>query len=200
MKSTSRLMRWLTALFIVATVGAFARDAAADDFSEYATKPTFALKPPVTTTPGFLTLYGTFSSTTTASVDGYALKGRLFAVDGGTIWLQKNYGASVWVKIATSAQHMDPSFMRVSPDGMTFAIGTSSGGSIFVGSTQLFSVNSPPELSTTAGVTSILGSFYDGVWRDNRYLFINAGAVSSTYDFASTIYAASKLAPPRPFF
>ncbi|AKV00509.1 Thrombospondin 1 precursor [Labilithrix luteola] len=196
MKTTNRFVRWLSAAFLVTSIGTVARDASADDFADYSTRPTFALKPPVTTTPGFGTLYGTFSSKTDVVVDGYTLKGRIFAVDGGTIWLQKNYGASVWVKIASSARHMDPSFARVTPDGKTFAIGTQSGSPIFIGATSLFSVKSPPELSTVTGVKSVIAQFYDGVWRDNRYLFINAGAANG-----STVYAIdASLADPASAF
>lgn len=184
MKTTNRLLRWLSAALLVASVGTVARDASADDFADYATQPTFALKPPTTTTPGFATLYGTFSSTSDVVIDGYALKGRLFAVDGGTVWLQKNYGASVWIKIATSSRYMDPSFARVTTDGKTFAIGTQSGGPIFIGATSLFSVKAPPELSTVDGVKSVIAQFYDGVWRDNRYLFINSGAANGSMVYA----------------
>lgn len=184
MKTTNRLVRWLSAAFLVASVGTVARDARADAVSDYATKPTFAITPPATTTPGYTTLYGAFSSNTDVVIDGYALKGRIYAVDGGTVWLQKNYGSSVWVKIATSAWHMDPSFARVTPDGKTFAIGTQSGSPIFIGATSLFSVKAPPELTTTASVKSVIAQFYDGVWRDNRYLFVNAGAANGSMVYA----------------
>lgn len=178
------LSRLLLASLVGSAVAFAATDASADAYSEYATKTSFSLKLPPRSS-GFGTLFGAFPETATAVVDGYALKGRMYAVDGDTVWLQKNYGASVWVKIATSGVGMDPSFMEISPDGAKFAIGTGWGGKpIYVGANSLFSVKSPTDLDTVTGVKSIPADFYAGAWFDSRWLFINRGAFTGSEVYA----------------
>ncbi|WP_146651792.1 hypothetical protein [Labilithrix luteola] len=184
-----RSMRWLTALLMSASLGVVARDARADAYSEYATKGSYNLTLPPRTS-GFATLFGTFSPNTNVVIEGYALRGRLFAVDGDTIWLQKNFGSSVWMKVATATESMDPTFLHMSPNGTTFALGTGYEQPMYIGSTTIFSVKNPPNVSKTAGVKKIPANYYDAAWRDNRYLFVNAGdfvAGSKIYAIDTTL-------------
>ncbi len=160
--SQRKIERLMMALLATTALGLATSDARADDFSEYATKTSFTLTPPPRTA-GYFTLYGTFSESTTAVLDGYELKGRLFAVDGDTVWLQKNFGSSVWVKIATVDVGMDPAFFGISPDGTKFALGTGYYKPLYVGATSTFSVESPPNLSTVSGVKRFEATYYDGV-------------------------------------
>ncbi len=188
-------------LAAVSVVTGASSPAHAADFSDYATKGTYKLTFPPTPAnqEGFFTLFGTFSATTDIVIDNFALKGRLFAVDGHNVWIQKNFGASVWMPIATVDVHMDPAFLQISPDGTTFALGTGFSQPLYLGATTLFSISAPPDLTTLAGVRSVTASFYDASWRDNRYLFLDD--ISNTEDPGSRIYAVdTSLADPSTDF
>ncbi len=195
--------RWgyAAALLAAAGVTGAGTSAHAADFSNYATKGTYKLTFPPTpaSEEGYFTLFGTFSSTTDVVIDNFALKGRLFAVDGHNVWIQKNYGSSVWMPIATVDVHMDPAFLKISPDGTTFALGTGFSQPLYLGATTLLSITSPPDLTTATGVRSVTASFYDADWRDNRYLFLDD--ISNTADPGSRIYAVdTSLADPSTDF
>jgi len=161
----------------------FASSARAAD--GYATKPPYSL-----TLPGSDLSYGTsadvFDGRITTRVDGFPLAGRFLAATGRTIYLQKNFGADLWLPVATLGPDdtMDPCFIVISPNGEKIALGVGFYKPLIVFDTSLLSVSSPPNLRTTAGVKIWEENMYDGAWRGNRYLFINAGA-----EFGSQIYA-----------
>ncbi len=171
----------IAALALIALAG---RAVAAD--AGYATQPPYSL-----TLPGSDLSYGTsadvFDGSVTTSVDGFPLRGRFLAASGRTIYLQKNFGADLWLPVATLGpdETMDPCFIKISPNGQKIALGVGFYKPLFVFDTSLLSVSSPPNLRTVPGVKIWDENMYDGAWRGNRYLFINAASATA----GSQIYA-----------
>ena len=120
-----------------------------------------------------------FRDDATAMIGNFEAKGRLLAATGRKLYLQRNYGSNVWDVVATVAGAMDPSFVRISRDGSTIALGTGYGAPLLVFPTSMLSVSSPPLLhdgdNPAAGVTAFPVNYYDAAWVDNRYLVINGG-------------------------
>jgi len=151
----------------------------------YATQASYSLTLPASDL-SYTTSADVFPGTVTTRIDGFALRGRFLAATGRTIYLQKNFGADLWLPVATLGPDdtMDPCFIKISPDGTKIGLGVGSYKPLFVFETSLLSVNAPPNLRAAAGVKIWDENMYDGAWRGNRYLFINAGA-----DAGSQIYA-----------
>ena len=151
----------------------------------YATQPPYTLSLPASELS-----YGTsadvFDGNIAIRVDGFPLRGRFLAAVGRTIYLQKNFGADLWLPVATLGPDdtMDPCFIKISPNGQKIALGVGFYKPLFVFDTALLSVSAPPNLRQAAGVKIWDENMYDGAWRGNRYLFINAGS-----DAGSQIYA-----------
>jgi hypothetical protein len=171
----------LAALLLVLAFSGRAR--AAD--GGYTTKPPYSL-----TLPGSDLSFGTsadaFAGNLGANVDGYPLSGRFLAATGRTVYLQKNFGADVWLPVATLGPNdtMDPCFIEISPNGKRIALGTGAGKPLFLFDTALLSVSAPPNLRTASGVKIWDENMYDGAWRGDRYLFINAGAEAGSLVYA----------------
>lgn len=168
----------LTSVLIVTSVSAFA---AGDD---YTTKPSYNL-----TLPGSDLSYGTaadsFAADVTTSVSGYPLRGRFLAATGKDLFLQKNFGADVWLKVASVPENMDPGFIRIAPGGAKIALGAGLYKPLYLFNSNALSVASPPDLSSLSGVKIFEEIYFDAAWRGDRYLFINAGADNG----GSEIYA-----------
>ncbi|MET0794252.1 MAG: dockerin type I domain-containing protein [Polyangiaceae bacterium] len=157
--------------------------------SAYAAGDGYSTKPPYSLTlPGSELSYSTaadsFASDVTTSVSGYPLRGRFLAATGRDVLLQKNFGADIWLKVASVPESMDPGFVRVAPGGAKIALGTGFYKPLYVFATTVLSVATPPDLATLAGVKIFEENYYDAAWRGDRYLFINAGS-----DIGSQIYA-----------
>jgi hypothetical protein len=178
----ARLTQLLFAALIAFTFAGRAR--AAD--GGYATQPSYSL-----TLPASDLSYGTsadvFGSNVTTSVDGFPLRGRFLAATGRTIYLQKNFGADLWLPVATLApdETMDPCFIKISPNGRKIALGVGFYKPLIIFDTSLLSVSAPPNLRTASGVKIWDENMFDGAWRDDRYLFINAASLTA----GSQIYA-----------
>ncbi len=104
------------------------------------------------------------------------LRGRGLAVNNKTVYLQKNYGSSVWVPVATTNTVMDPAFVHISPSGSKIAIGKGWGQEILIFSSDILSESNPPLLDTDPRVTVININHYDAAWLDDRYLLVNGGS------------------------
>ena len=151
---------------------------------DYTTKPSYVLTLPSSTT-SFTTVADVFGSNVTTNIDSYPLRGRFIAATGSTVFLQKNFGADLWLPIANiGTDRMDPCFIKISPSGAKIALGTGSGKPIHVFDSSLFSLASPPDLTQTTGVTHYDAYYFDGAWRDERYLFLNGGTDSGSQVFA----------------
>ncbi|MEI9948807.1 MAG: hypothetical protein WDO74_07440 [Pseudomonadota bacterium] len=170
-------------VFAALSLLAFGRALAAD--TDYATQPSYSLTLPASD-ESFTTSADVFDSNVTASVEGFPLRGRFLAATGRTIYLQKNFGADLWLPVATlgAEDRMDPCFIKISPDGTKIALGSGAYKPLFIFDTALLSVSSPPNLRTTAGVKIWDENTYDGAWRGNRYLFINAGTTAGSEIYA----------------
>ncbi|MES1173147.1 MAG: hypothetical protein ABUL62_02370 [Myxococcales bacterium] len=173
--------RVASAALLVLCVAELAR---AED-AGYTTKPPYSL-----TLPGsdlsFATSADVFSGNIATKIDGFALSGRFLAATGRTIYLQKNFGADLWLPVATigADETMDPCFLAISPNGKKIALGVGFYKPLIVFDTALLSVVAPLNLRTAAGVKIWDENMYDGAWRGDRYLFINAAS-----DTGSQIYA-----------
>jgi Dockerin type I domain/Thrombospondin type 3 repeat len=185
----STRMRTFLSVAVLAGLGATARVAAADANDDYATTGSYSITLPPRTT-SYATLTDSFGANTNVVIDGYALKGRLIAANDSTIYLQKNFGASVWLPVATVASSMDPSFVKVSPNGNTIALGLGYFQPLYLAPSQVLSVTSPPNLSTHAQVKRFNANYYDAVWRDDRWLLVNSEGPQG-----SRVYAIDTLLP-----
>ena len=182
-------IRTIVACTAAASIVLSARRAAAEAFDEYATKGSYSITLPPRTS-SYATLADSFGSQVSTVIDGYALKGRLIAVNDSTVYLQKNFGSSVWLPVATVATNMDPSFVKISPDGATIALGLGYFKPLYLVGSSLLSVNAPPNLSTHAQVKRLNANYYDAVWRDARYLLINSEGPSGSRVYAVDSYLA----------
>ncbi len=127
----------------------------------------------------FGTSVGTFPESTVGSVSGYELVGRMLAATGRTVYMQASSGVVTWLPVARLAQDeapMDPSFLVVSRDGRKVALGVGYGKPLYVFPSALLSADVPLELSRHKAVKRWDVSYYDGVFRDDRFLFLNRGA------------------------
>ncbi|OJY31431.1 MAG: hypothetical protein BGO98_15325 [Myxococcales bacterium 68-20] len=184
------LTRTIVACVATASIVLPARRAAAEAFGEYDTKGSYSITLPPRTT-SYATLMDSFGPGTSAVIDGYALKGRLIAANDSTIYLQKNFGSSVWLPVAKVASNMDPSFVKISPDGATIALGIGYFQPLYLVGSNLLSVNAPPNLSTHAQVKRFNANYYDAVWRDARYLLINSEGPTGSRVYAIDTYLAN---------
>lgn len=127
----------------------------------------------------FTTLLAAFPSTSTRLVDGYPLASRLLAATGRTVYLLKTFGSSDWLPVATLATsdpYMDPAFLALTPSGEKIALGTGLNKPLYVLATSGLSVTSPVVLTTSAQARRYDNlSYYSAAFRDERYLFVNAG-------------------------
>ncbi len=153
----------------------------ADDFDEYAPAATTIDLPPA---GGFFGNYSWFTASeyfpanTPVAIDNFQAQGRILAATGKELYLQRNYGSggSAWDVVATVAGgNMDPSFVRISPDGSTIALGIGFNAPLMVFPTSILSINNPPVLDTHPQVTAYAVNYYDAAWADNRYLLVNGG-------------------------
>jgi hypothetical protein len=171
---------WLQ--FGLAAVAALGIATPAHADTSYVTKPTYSLTLPAA--DSYTTVADAFGNDVTATISGYPSRGHFLAATGNTVFLQKNFGASVWLAVATVPEHMDPCFLKISPDGLKIAVGVGLGKPLYIAPVSVLSVSSPADLSASLLVSKFTENYFDAAWRDNRYLFINAGA-----DMASVIYA-----------
>ncbi len=145
---------------------------------EYETGETLQLSLPYDAL-SFGTSVGSFPESTVESISGYSLVGRMIAATGRTVYLQASSGEVTWRPVAeldADADPMDPCFVVVSRDGRKIALGTGFGKPLYVFPTYLLSTDVPLNLNQHRAVKRWDLSYYDGVFRDARFLFINRGA------------------------
>ena len=155
----------------------------ADRFDEYAGSDAYFVTLP-TMGASYFTLVDSFPAASPDVIDGYALSGRLVAAADSALLIQKNTGANVWLPVATVPSPMDPSFVRISPDGARVALGAGYMQTLYVFESADMSVRMPLNLDTAPSVTRVDVNYYDAVWRDTRYLFVNSGEFTSSRVFA----------------
>ena len=159
------------------------------DFDEYAQYSQAVINlPPAGDFDGnssWFTAVECFPRDTQAIIGNYEAEGRILAATGKTVYLQKTYGPATsdpdhWLKVATVSNNMDPSFVRISPDGTKIALGLGYGQPLLVFPASLLDPDNPPLLidadgNPAPGVTVYNVNYYDADWADNQYLVINGG-------------------------
>ncbi len=143
--------------------------------SDYSTKVTYGVAfPPAITSFGTST--DAFGADVTGDIDGFPLRSKILAAADSSVFLQKNFGGSGWVEVGKVVDFsMDPSFVKVSPDGAKIALGTGFWKPLYVFPTSALSAIEPPDVGRASGSKAFDVTYYDAAWRDSRYLFLNTG-------------------------
>ncbi len=91
-------------------------------------------------------------------------QGRIISATGKNIYLETAVGSGIYVEVAnvdTLSEEMDPSFIRVSPDGSRIALGLGWQKDLLVFPAALLNTGTSPDLLTAAGVTAYNVNYYD---------------------------------------
>lgn len=143
--------------------------------SGYSTKTTYGVALPAAST-SFGTSADAFGKSQAGNIDGFPLRSKILAAADSSLFLQKNFGASSFIEVGhVVGFSMDPSFVKISPDGTRVALGTGLYKPLYIFPTGALSALNPPDVGHAPGTLTYDLSYYDGAWRDSRYLFINAG-------------------------
>ena len=110
---------------------------------------------------------------------GPTLAGRMLFATGSNIYLQDAVDASSWTKVGeVTGVTMDPSFIKVSPDGSKVALGLGYYQDLLVFPLSSLDSSNPPDLITAATTTTFPSSvvmYYDAAWAGSSHLVINGG-------------------------
>jgi hypothetical protein len=170
---------------------------AADGASDgYSTEPTYsvALPPP---TMSFTTSTDAFGADVSSNVDGFPLRSKILAATNSSVFLQKNFGSGSWLTVGNVVGfNMDPSFIKISPDSRKIALGTGFYKPLYVFPTSILSVLSPPDVGSAPGSKAYDLSYYDGAWRDSRYLFVNSGTFDNNMPGSAIFVVDTEAAEP----
>lgn len=126
--------------------------------------------------------------------------GRLIAVTGSTVFLETARGSADFAPAGildpgAIGAGVDPTFLRVSPDGSTIAIGAGFNKPVAVfGVSSLGEPGAPVPLTSGAGATYFDVPHYDAAWQSNSSLALTAGDVASS--FVSLLDVTSGAAAP----
>ncbi len=162
----------------------------------YGTRPSYTI-----TFPSSATSFGTsadaFGGNAAGIVDGYALRARFLAAAGSTVFLQKNFGASLWLPVANVPENMDPSFLKITPSGRKIALGTGFYKPLYIFPSSILSSVMPLGLNGAAGTMRMDANYFDAAWRDERYLFVDGEATlgSRVYAIDTTSKTPEQLLP-----
>ncbi|MBI9092843.1 MAG: hypothetical protein JEZ12_26805 [Desulfobacterium sp.] len=115
-------------------------------------------------------------------------KGRMISATGSKVYIQSATDPEAWTEIGSVTYTMDPSFIKVSPDGSKIALGMGFGKPLLVlpsfvaeNSTpatffELEDPDDPESYVLSDGVTMHDVNYYDAAWApDNRHLVVNGG-------------------------
>ncbi len=161
----------------------------ADAVPDYGSSGGYSITPPYDSN-SFTSVMTAFPAATSGTVSGYPLASRLLAASGRAVFLQKTFGASDWLPVATLAAtdpSMDPAFLTITPNGEKVALGTGFEKPLYVFGASLLSVSSPVVLTTASAVRRYDLEYYSGAFRDNRYLFLNIGGKQLGESYVSVI-------------
>lgn len=106
------------------------------------------------------------------------LRGRLLAATGTNIYLQDAVDSNSWTVVGTTTDTMDPSFIRVSPDGTQVALGQGYLKPLLIFPLSILDSSTPPNVvgSSTSFPWGTKVQYYDAQWVDNHYLLIIGAA------------------------
>ena len=141
---------------------------------------------------GYFTVYDYFH-VTAALIDGDEISGLLIAANNKTIYLQRTHGSSDWDAVATVPDEMEPSFIKVSPNGNQVALGCGCDQPLVIIETSILSKSIPPQLFSVAVGVKIFPAitYYDGDWYNEQYFIVDGGNWPNEeppYDPESTDY------------
>jgi hypothetical protein len=174
-----RFFVWIALNTLLALITQNAWSAAPD----YSTQASYSLTFP-SSDASFGTVADAFAASTASNVDGYALSGRFLAATGSTVFLQKNFGASIWLPVATVPETMDPSFLKIAPSAQKIALGTGFLKPLYLFPTALLDVPAAPDLASAPSARHFDADYFDAAWRDDRYLFVNGEAPGGSRVYA----------------
>ncbi len=156
---------------------------------------TYSITPPYDS-HSFSTIMTAFPASDTRITDGYPLASRLLTATGRTVYLQQTFGQSHWLPVAVLADtdpYMDPSFLALSADGETIALGVGLGKPLYIFAASALSVTAPDVLTTDPNAKRYVDlSYYSAAFRGNRYLFVDAGGAGLGESY---VYAIDTQAP-----
>lgn len=183
---------WNTGLLTIMFLFAVSMYVSADDFDDYdSCEIRHIVLPEVE--GGWFTAVDIFSDCD-ETIGSFNVKGRILAINHQSVYLQKNYGAGChvgdwdydtnptgapagghdnFITVATldlGTGSMDPSFVKISPDGKTIAIGAGYGQPLYVFPTSLLDSETPPVLNDGSHpeVKSYTVNYYDAEWVDEN--------------------------------
>ena len=119
-----------------------------------------------------------------------SLRGRLIGASGKNIYMQNAVDSSEWTLVGTVTVDMDPSFIRVSPDGTKVALGLGFQQDLLVFPLESLTSGQTPNLDEDDATMSFSSSFviyYDAAWVDNDHLVINGGEFDAATQQASSV-------------
>ena len=134
--------------------------------------------------PSWFTAADYFPPGAADMVDGkFEVAGRLILATGNKIYLQRNYGSSVYDVVATVKYAMDPCFVHPSPDGDRIALGLGYFQPLLIVPTSILSIDNPPALvdqnnnfhPDVKAFDPLYIKYYEADWADNQYLVVNGG-------------------------
>jgi hypothetical protein len=171
------MRRWL-AVLLAASICVLGGVSAAAGEVGLSTQPMYVLALPAATM-SFTTSADAFGADASGDIDGFPLRSKILAATDSSVFLQKNYGSSSWIVVGNvQGFTMDPSFIKISPDHAKVALGTGFYKPLYVFPTNTLSAVAPTVLGTAPDTKTYDVSYYDGAWRDSRFLFLN----SATFD------------------
>lgn len=121
--------------------------------------------PPIT--ESFLAAVEVFPDTGLAA-GNFALAGRALVLVDRDLYLQRARGSSAFVRVARLSEPVDPSFVRISPDGSRVALGLGFARDLLVVPTSLLDPASPPLLDAHPAVERFAVGYFDAAWLDDR--------------------------------
>jgi hypothetical protein len=133
--------------------------------------------------------------------------GRVVAVTGNRVFVESGVNSNAYDVLATfdssaTGGSIDPSFVRVSPDGARLAVGGGFGKPVAVFDTvELGTPGSPSTLtrSESGGATRYYAiGHFDGEWADNTNLAMTAGSFGSAAFVTLLDTTSSPAAPTNP--
>lgn len=123
------------------------------------------------------------------------LRGRMVAATGQKVFLQDAVDSKFWTQVATVNASMDASFIKVSPDGTTVALGQGWNKDLLVFPLSLLTSGGFPNLTTHPNTTTFSSSvvqYYDAAWADDStHLIINGGTWDPVTQTASNVGISS---------
>ncbi len=96
----------------------------------------------------------------------FELAGRALVLVDRDLYLQRARGSGAFVRVGRLSEPVDPSFVRISPDGSRIALGLGFARDLLVVPTSLLDPASPPLLDAHPAVDRHAVGYFDAAWLD----------------------------------